>query len=411
MSKKHRSTKQDKRKHTRDEIENIIKDDRIKDLFNKIIEKNSSDKYSEEKSKKHVKEFYKEEYDEEKTEKCSEEKSKKHKKHRRHRKEKEFTTCYDRKQKKENCLERNIKNDKKENSSKHEIIEVEEFIEERFEKRVEEDCTEDRHDEHNKQDKQHKHGECDDDWTDEDDNITVECCEADVDSEILSLCPNTELPVTAAQRKVVIKTPVVLAEPRITISMVSSLKLEEPALEIKRIRKNVYLTQCKLIPNSGGEDTNYGVIFIEGFIKKNIEYATAECKDEGVVSGKIKHTTVKVPFKCTTRVKFTTQPIFTNNTPQNEIEIVQSTFNLCDPCGESIFGINPCEQSSRFTEFFNEKVFCELVDTEILESDILQKPTGSCCNSPIEQSFQNITEKVVLNVTIKLLQNQQVLIG
>lgn len=471
MSKKHRSRKQDKRKHTRDEIVNIIKDERIKDIFNKIIEKNYSDKYSDEKSKKHVEEFYEENRSEDKKEEFSEKSSKKHRRHRRHRKEKDFTTSYDFKGKKEKCSECRDKNHKKEDSSEYEVIEVEEYIEERFKKHIEEDCTDDRYEDHHKHHKSdkseydctdwkdeddctddrheeyHKHDKseddctdwkeendctddrcennCDDctddrcendcdDWTEEndcsDDDIIVECCEADVESETLSLCPNIPLAVTANCRTVIIKTPVVLAEPKITISMISSLKLEDAALEIKRIRKNVYLTQCKLIPNSGDGDPNFGIIFIEGFVRKNIEYATSECKAEGVVSGKIKHTTVKVPFRCTTRVRFTTQPIFTNNTPQNEVEIVQSTLNVCDPCGESIFGINPCEQSSRFMEFFNEKVFCELVDTEILESDILQKPTDSCCKSPIEQTFQDITEKVVLNITIKLLQNQQVLI-
>ena len=45
------------------------------------------------------------------------------------------------------------------------------------------------------------------------------------------------------------KVPVLLAEIRVTIPVVSEIKLEDNAIEIKRIKKNVYLTQCHLIPN------------------------------------------------------------------------------------------------------------------------------------------------------------------
>jgi hypothetical protein len=66
------------------------------------------------------------------------------------------------------------------------------------------------------------------------------------------------------------------------------------------------------------------------------------------------------------------------------------------------------EQSFKIFEFFNEKVFCELISAEILESNILESPMDKACKIPLEQEFHDIIEKVVLFLTIKLLQNQHV---
>ena len=207
---------------------------------------------------------------------------------------------------------------------------------------------------------------------------------------------------------VTVKIPVVLTESTITITIESSLKLEDVVLQIKHIRKNVYLNQCKLIPNSENGKPNTGILFIDGFIRKNIEYTTKDHNDKGVSCGKVKHATVKVPFKCTTRVKFNTYPKFKPNTYQEELEILQTSNKVFNPCGEDITGRDIREQSFKMIEFFNEKVFCELISAEIAESDILENPINKECKTPLEQGFHDITEKVVLFLTIKLLQNQHV---
>ncbi|WP_374119136.1 CsxC family protein [Clostridium sp. OS1-26] len=162
------------------------------------------------------------------------------------------------------------------------------------------------------------------------------------------------------------------------------------------------------MPSSEDGKPNTGILFIDGFIRKNIEYITEECTRKGVSNRKVKHSTVKVPFKCTTRVKFKTQPKFTPTTPQDEVELLETNIRVCGPCEESVIGRDVCEQSFKFTEFFNEKVFCELISAEIVEVDILENSTNKDYKSSAEQTFHNITEKAVLFLTIKLLQNQHV---
>ena len=83
----------------------------------------------------------------------------------------------------------------------------------------------------------------------------------------------------------VVKVPVVLAQRNIQIDVEAEIKLKEPFFEIKRIKKNVVLTQCKLLPISGRIVDGVpitGKLFISGFVRKNIEYATADCIDKKV---------------------------------------------------------------------------------------------------------------------------------
>jgi hypothetical protein len=229
---------------------------------------------------------------------------------------------------------------------------------------------------------------------------TIESCKTTVSSETLPLCENISHTSELTEGPVTVKMPVILKECTITLNIQSSLKLEDTVLEIKHIRKNAYLNQCRLIPNSENDKPNTGILFLAGFIRKNIEYSTKEHNNKCVLNGKLKHATVNVPFKCTTRITFNTPPKFKTTNPQEEVEILQTNIKVCNPCEEEITGRDIREQSFRLIEFFNEKVFCELISAEFVEFDILENQTNKECKSPLEQTFHNITEKVVLFLTI-----------
>lgn len=223
-------------------------------------------------------------------------------------------------------------------------------------------------------------------------------------TEQVSVTPNV---ISAGST--VVKIPVVIAELNITIPVEATIKLDEEVMEIKRIRKNVYLTQSRIIPFSQDNRPGTGILFIAGFIRKNIEYATNECRKRGStnVCGDIRHCTVEVPFNFTTRLTFIRQPIFVENTIPSELEFFTDKIKSYDNCADPVIGRNPCDQSFFFTEFFNEKPFTELVRADIAEVDIHKNPVLDYEN-PTEQIFTNITEKLVLNLTLKVLQKQQV---
>ena len=84
-------------------------------------------------------------------------------------------------------------------------------------------------------------------------------------------------PIVITPGPVVVKIPVVLVETNITIPVEATITLDQTVMEIKRIKKNVFLTQSRLIPFSQDNRENTGIVFIEGFVRKNIEYATQTC--------------------------------------------------------------------------------------------------------------------------------------
>jgi hypothetical protein len=184
----------------------------------------------------------------------------------------------------------------------------------------------------------------------------------------------------------------VLAEFIVQIDSESKIRLNEPAYEIKRIEKQIFLTQCRYIP-----PTNK--VFIEGYIRKNIEYASRKCSSKGHgIAGSIKDTTVHIPFRVYTKVDFGCDlPLVVPELPP----MVARYFN------EKRMGKDIREADRSNFEVFNEPVTCELEWSAIYDADIDEKGT------PIEgflneEEFQEFTDKSVVYLCMKLLQKQQV---
>jgi hypothetical protein len=232
---------------------------------------------------------------------------------------------------------------------------------------------------------------------------------ATVTTQVESITEQIAVTPTVITGNVVVKLPVVLAETNITIPVEATITLDQTAIEIKRIKKNVFLTQSRLIPFSQDDRVGTGILFVAGFVRKNIEYATNTCHTPGTgnVCGDIRQCTVQVPFSFTTRITFRRPPVFTENTTPSELEFFTDKLAGCDICADPVLGRNPCDQSFFFQEFFNEKPFVELVRADVAEIDIHTNPTSSC-EAPTEQMFTQLTEKIVVNLVLKVLQNQQV---
>lgn len=186
------------------------------------------------------------------------------------------------------------------------------------------------------------------------------------------------------------KIPVVLGEFTVQIDVESKIKLCEPAIEIKRIKKNVFLTQCRLIAGTNK-------LFLKGYVRKNIEYATKDCEYKDAVCGDIKHTTVSVPFECVTKVDFKKYPKLFTTPPSQQVEYVD----------KKMLGRDKKEQDLISYEYFNEKVYCELEKAYIYEADIVEEEDKYVCDKG-EEMFNAFVEKEVIYLTMKLLQKQQI---
>jgi hypothetical protein len=183
----------------------------------------------------------------------------------------------------------------------------------------------------------------------------------------------------------------VLSEFVVQIDSEAEIRLNEPAYEIKRIEKQIFLKQCRYISTTNK-------VFIEGYIRKNIEYAVKTCSKYNTISGTIKDTTVHVPFKFYTKVDFS------GATPQivpNPPSMVARYFD------EKRMGKDIREADRSNIEIFNEPVYCELEWSAIYDADINEK--GKSIDwLPNEEEFQEFTDKSVIYLCIKLLQKQQI---
>lgn len=187
-----------------------------------------------------------------------------------------------------------------------------------------------------------------------------------------------------------IKIPKVLSEFVVQIDTEAKIKLNEPSYEIKRIEKQVFLTQCRYIPPTDK-------VFIEGYIRKNIEYAAKTCSKGSGIGGSIKDTTVHIPFRVYTKVDFHC------NKPHIKPNLTPKVARYFD---EKRMGKNFREADRSDIEIFNEPVYCELEWTAVFDADIDKKGT------PIEgflneEEFQEFTDKSVVYICMKLLQKQQ----
>ena len=233
-------------------------------------------------------------------------------------------------------------------------------------------------------------------------------CGEIISSKTLPLSSGVNITPIGIDGPLVAKIPVVLAEKEIQIDIEAEFRLQEPYYEIKRIKKNVYLTQCKLLtPSSILEDCtpSSGKLFISGYVRKNIEYATSDCIGDRIVSGRIAHTTVDVPFTAVTEVQYARPPIVNVRQTQIEIDFLKSS--SCNDCLEDLIGKSRCEQSFEDTITFTEKPYCELEGVRIIELDLSRDPTDHITNSNV-QLYNKVIEKMVVYVRVKVLQLQQV---
>jgi len=221
-------------------------------------------------------------------------------------------------------------------------------------------------------------------------------------------CVNTPEPITALTTGAVVKIPVVLAEFQLQIHLDSIIELPEYAYEIKTIKKDLKLTQCLLLQNTN-------VLFIKGFVRKNIEYATRCHSNQEGFCGDIRHCTVDVPFSCATPITFNgIAPIPVINNREEEFGYFrkQDLYGPQFADKDQLLSTDRTEFNKDSTEYFNELPFCEIERNRIVEFDEFinpHRPIG--IPLPVgEKRFKEIEEKMVIYLDMKLLQKREVLV-
>ncbi|RLL46739.1 hypothetical protein D8M04_05915 [Oceanobacillus piezotolerans] len=183
---------------------------------------------------------------------------------------------------------------------------------------------------------------------------------------------------------------VVLRDLRLTIPVEADIKLPSFATDIKEIRKNVHLTQCKATRIIGTDEKARRTVnlFVEGFVHKNIQFVE-DCH------GFVKDFIVNVPFRCfhTVELKTPASPAFASNKNSTNNELRELAPNKMEA--------DRCNFGSQTEELFNEPIECKLDEAKINQWDIIR-------NFDNWGRFNKITEKMSITLDLRLTQKQLV---
>lgn len=178
---------------------------------------------------------------------------------------------------------------------------------------------------------------------------------------------------------------VALAEVELQVEVESDIELPTAAREIKHMRRNVSLTQCKAIRSA--MDYKKVKLYISGVVHKNIQYVE-QC------SGVLKDYSVDVPFTCSEAVHVFNYPDYEHLSQKNTVY----ERRFIDKKGH---GADECTSGSFTYEYYNEPIECKLLASFVNDLDLFKDFDNW-------GRFSRITEKMEVGLFFKLLQKQQV---
>lgn len=183
--------------------------------------------------------------------------------------------------------------------------------------------------------------------------------------------------------------PVVLTDAELQALVESEITLPTAAKEIKNMRRNISLTQCKAISSA---IPSFGFffevkVFVSGVIHKNIQYVE-DC------NGYLRDYSVDVPFSCnqTFRVRRNPEGFFSHKSTATNERI------FIDKNGH---GADRYKSGGVTYEFYNEPIECKLLFSLVNDLDLYTEVDEN-------KNFKKIIEKAEVILIFKLIQQQQV---
>ncbi|WP_129598889.1 CsxC family protein [Anaerophilus nitritogenes] len=212
-------------------------------------------------------------------------------------------------------------------------------------------------------------------------------------------CSNTPVKVMGLTTGVIAKIPVVLAQLTLQLNMNAVIELPESALDIKSEKNNIQVKQCVLL-----QDTR--MLFIKGYVCKQINYITASYYNYG----ENRHCTVKIPFQYNTEVDFNgIEPLnlFSNQSEVLEYDRPKDLYipNYIEQ--DNRFNEKVTQKNQKSIEYFNEIPYCEVVSSRVIEINEYMDLSKFHLYKK-EKTFKSIEEKIVIYLTLRILQNRQV---
>lgn len=204
--------------------------------------------------------------------------------------------------------------------------------------------------------------------------------------------------------------PIIIAEKNIDIPIESTFKLKNSALDIKNMNKELYLTNSRLLPMYEKYDNSAssfsGKLFLEGFVRNKLDFSIAKGITDNIISLDTECVIIYIPFKCTTLIQYKVPPVFPKEKTLDYIPLYMSS-----NCADYNEYLN--KKNTQYTEYNKcntPPISCEINGYKICETyTLLDKSTFNDA-FPLEINFDTIKENIIINLSLTLLQEQDVAI-
>ncbi|EHQ87554.1 CsxC family protein [Desulfosporosinus youngiae] len=186
----------------------------------------------------------------------------------------------------------------------------------------------------------------------------------------------------------------------VSIPAESVITLPTKALEIKLIKKNLKITQSHFlncVPSEPGIPHDTPKLFLEGFVRKDIQYSEAVHQTSTTVSGVMKDFLVDIPISCVIDLgkHLIFPPIYYDQ--QKEYGFANS-ITLPSGCLSN----NLPEFNLLSRQFYNQSPACQLLFSQINEMDhaLDRLPLQG---GPLEEcTFTTLQEKMIILIQLRL---------
>ncbi|MDR3543098.1 MAG: hypothetical protein P4L69_19355 [Desulfosporosinus sp.] len=224
------------------------------------------------------------------------------------------------------------------------------------------------------------------------------------------ITPNPVFPITATLPSCtplqLIQTSPTTALVTVSIPAEAIFTLPTKALEIKKIKKHLKITQCRFFnfsPPVSGKPQDTPKLILGGFVRKDIQYSEPTRQTAHTVEGTIKDFVVDVPWSCVVDLGSTLVIPPTLFGQQQEYEYLR-TSKL--PSGfsskDKLMSSDLSEFNMVSTEFLNTLPTCTLVYSQINEMDEALDRV-QLQGGPFEEGlFRTIQEKMIILIQLQL---------
>lgn len=203
-----------------------------------------------------------------------------------------------------------------------------------------------------------------------------------------------------------------VAEVEVTQPLTDTIFIPEGFFSIKKIARRVVLTQCYVVPDEMkvkyydyyDKDKCNAHLFVEGFILKNIQYATPSCGQEEaeddclVMRNDYKDITAKINFNFSVPIKLENAELV-GEVDDDEFAILKDCMK---PCDKGTISESDCERLHSQSVRLQEPFTCELEKYDISEA-VINKTKHECTD---ENLFDTIVEKLAIKLNIDIFQLQ-----